>query len=62
MGLCNPAFAQFLGKAIEDAIRTIDTESSEERVVDVAQCIDRMGNLMAYLSGNAKFPSYCRRR
>jgi len=51
-----------LSKAIEDDIRTLDTESSEERVVDVAQCIDRMGDLMTNLSGNAKFPSYCRRQ
>lgn len=43
-----------LGKAIDDAITTLNTESSEERVVDLAKCIDRMGELMADLSGNAK--------
>lgn len=43
-----------LGKAIDDAIVTLNTESLEERVVDLAQCIDRMGELMTDLSGNAK--------
>ncbi|KAF6766709.1 DUF89 domain-containing protein [Ephemerocybe angulata] len=43
-----------LGKAIEDATRTLNEESLEERVVDLAQCIDRMEELMADLSGNAK--------
>jgi len=43
-----------LGKAIEDAIRTLNEQSAEDRVVDLAQCIDRMGDLMTDLSGNAK--------
>ena len=43
-----------LGKAIDDAIVTLNTESLEERVVDLAKCIDRMGELMTDLSGNAK--------
>ena len=43
-----------LGKAIEDATRTLNTQSSEERVVDLVQAIDRMGDLMTDLSGNAK--------
>jgi hypothetical protein len=43
-----------LGKAIDDAIVTLNTESLEDRVVDLAQCIDRMGELMTDLSGNAK--------
>lgn len=43
-----------LGKAIEDATRTLNSESSEERVVDLAECIERMGCLMTDLSGNAK--------
>jgi hypothetical protein len=36
-----------LGKAVDDAVTTLNTESLEERVVDLAQCIDRMGELMA---------------
>ena len=43
-----------LGKAIEDATRTLNTQSSEERVVDLVQAIERMGDLMTDLSGNAK--------
>jgi hypothetical protein len=43
-----------LGKAIEDATRTLNAQSSEERVVDMVQSIERMGNLMTDLSGNAK--------
>ena len=43
-----------LGKAIEDATRTLNAQSSEERVVDLVQAIDRMGDLMTDLSGNAK--------
>ncbi|KAJ3517874.1 hypothetical protein NLJ89_g225 [Agrocybe chaxingu] len=43
-----------LGKAIEDTIRTLNEQSSEERVVDLVACIDRMGGLMTDLSGNAK--------
>ncbi|KAG6813212.1 hypothetical protein H0H92_013099 [Tricholoma furcatifolium] len=43
-----------LGKAIEDATRTLNEEYSQERVVDLVACIDRMGELMTDLSGNAK--------
>jgi len=43
-----------LGKAIEDATRTLNSQSSEERVLDLAQAINRMGELMIDLSGNAK--------
>lgn len=43
-----------LGKAIEDTTRTLNEESSEERIVDLVACIDRMGLLMTDLSGNAK--------
>ncbi len=43
-----------LGKGIEDVTRTLNTVSSEELVVDLAACIDRMGDLMTDLSGNAK--------
>lgn len=42
-----------LGKAIDDAIITLNTQSQEERVVDLARCISRMGELMTDLSGNA---------
>lgn len=43
-----------LGKAIEDATRTLNTQSAEERVVDLSQAIERMADLMTDLSGNAK--------
>lgn len=43
-----------LGKAIEDAVRTLNGESNEERVIDLSQCIQRMEELMTDLSGNAK--------
>ena len=43
-----------LGKAIEDATRTLNEESLEERVIDLSECIDRMDELMVDLSGNAK--------
>ena len=43
-----------LGKAIDDATRTLNEESLEERVVDLSRCIDRMEELMRDLSGNAK--------
>ena len=42
-----------LGKAIDDVIRTLNEQSSEERVIDLVQCIERMENLMTDLSGNA---------
>jgi hypothetical protein len=43
-----------LGKAVEDTTRTLNEASSEERVVDLVACIERMGELMTDLSGNAK--------
>lgn len=43
-----------LGKAIDDATRTLNEVSEEERVVDLAECIDRMQDLMEDLSGNAE--------
>ncbi|TFK77431.1 DUF89-domain-containing protein [Pluteus cervinus] len=43
-----------LGKAIEDVIKTLNDQSDEERVLDLVRCIDRMGDLMTDLSGNAK--------
>lgn len=43
-----------LGKAIEDAIRTLNEQAEEERVVDLSESIERMGELMTDLSGNAK--------
>jgi len=43
-----------LGKAIEDATRTLNTQSAEDHVVDLVECIERMGELMTDLSGNAK--------
>jgi damage-control phosphatase, subfamily III len=43
-----------LGKAIDDATRTLNEQSSEERIVDLVQCIERMDALMQDLSGNQK--------
>ena len=43
-----------LGKATEDAIRTLNDQAEEEEVVDLSQSIERMGELMTDLSGNAK--------
>ena len=42
-----------LGKAIDDVIRTLNERSSEEEVVDLVECIERMEGLMTDLSGNA---------
>jgi hypothetical protein len=42
-----------LGKAIEDATRTLNEQSSEELILDLVQCIERMGVLMTDLSNNA---------
>ena len=42
-----------LGKAIDDVIRTLNEQSSEEEVTDLVQCIERMEGLMTDLSGNA---------
>ena len=43
-----------LGKAIEDANRTLNEQYSEEKITDLVACIDRMDDLMVDLSGNAK--------
>ncbi|TFK19981.1 DUF89-domain-containing protein [Coprinopsis marcescibilis] len=43
-----------LGKAIEDATRTLNFQCDEDRVIDLRRCIDRMHELMTDLSGNAK--------
>jgi len=43
-----------LGKAIEDTTRTLNEQSSEDKIVDLVQCIERMDDLMVDLSGNAK--------
>lgn len=43
-----------LGKAVEDATRTLNEQSPEELVVDLLASIERMGDLMTDLSGNAK--------
>ncbi|ETW87126.1 hypothetical protein HETIRDRAFT_437750 [Heterobasidion irregulare TC 32-1] len=43
-----------LGKAIDDTVRTLNEQSSEDRIVDLVQCIERMDVLMTDLSGNAK--------
>jgi hypothetical protein len=43
-----------LGKAIDDTTRTLNEQSSEEKVIDLVQCIERMEDLMTDLSGNAK--------
>lgn len=42
-----------LGKAIDDVIRTLNEQSSEEEVIDLVECIERMEGLMTDLSGNA---------
>lgn len=43
-----------LGKAIEDTTRTLNEQSSEDKIIDLVQCIERMDTLMTDLSGNAK--------
>ena len=43
-----------LGKAIDDASRTLNEQSAEDRIIDLVQCLERMDTLMADLSGNAK--------
>lgn len=43
-----------LGKSIEDTTRTLNEQYSEEKISDLVQCIERMGDLMTDLSGNAK--------
>ncbi|KIY73593.1 DUF89-domain-containing protein [Cylindrobasidium torrendii FP15055 ss-10] len=43
-----------LGKAIEDASRTLNEQSSEELILDLVASIERMEGLMHDLSGNQK--------
>lgn len=43
-----------LGKAIEDVTRTLNEQSSEEKILDLVGCIERMEALMADLSSNQK--------
>jgi hypothetical protein len=43
-----------LGKAIDDVTRTLNDQSSEEKIVDLIHCIERMDVLMQDLSGNQK--------
>jgi hypothetical protein len=43
-----------LGKAIEDTTRTLNEQSSEEKIVDLVACIERMADLMIDLSDNHK--------
>lgn len=38
-----------LGKAINDAVETLNTLSEESRIVDLSECIHRMGGLMTDL-------------
>jgi len=38
-----------LGKAIEDAVTTLNTLSDESEILDLADCIERMGELMVDL-------------
>ncbi|GJJ08299.1 hypothetical protein Clacol_002510 [Clathrus columnatus] len=43
-----------LGKAINDAVETLNTLSEEDRIIDLSECIHRMGELMTDLSTNRK--------
>ncbi|KIJ41034.1 hypothetical protein M422DRAFT_229841 [Sphaerobolus stellatus SS14] len=43
-----------LGKAIDDAVTTLNTLSDEGEILDLADCIERMGELMVDLSENHK--------
>jgi hypothetical protein len=43
-----------LGKAIDDAIQTLNTLSDESEIIDLVASIDRMGELMVDLSENRK--------
>lgn len=38
-----------LGKAIDDAVQTLNTVSDEDEIIDLVACVDRMGTLMADL-------------
>jgi hypothetical protein len=43
-----------LGKAIDDVTRTLNDQSSEEKIVDLIHCIERMDVLKQDLSSNQK--------
>ena len=43
-----------LGKAIDDVVMTLNQEYSEERIVDLVQCIERMDGLKQELQSQAK--------
>ncbi|KAH7886049.1 hypothetical protein F5I97DRAFT_2025412 [Phlebopus sp. FC_14] len=43
-----------LGKAIDDASRTLNEQYDEDRIIDLVKCLERMDSLMTDLSGNAK--------
>lgn len=43
-----------LGKAVDDVIKTLNEEYEEEKVIDLAKCIERMHTLMDDLQNNAK--------
>ena len=43
-----------LGKAIDDVVMTLNQEYSEERIVDLVQCIERMDGLEQELQSQAK--------
>ncbi|EIW86973.1 DUF89-domain-containing protein [Coniophora puteana RWD-64-598 SS2] len=43
-----------LGKAIDDTSRTLNEQYSEDVIIDLVACLERMDTLMADLSGNQK--------
>ncbi|KAF8586991.1 DUF89-domain-containing protein [Ramaria rubella] len=43
-----------LGKAIEDVIKTLNSEWEVDRIEDLVKCVERMEKLMENLSGNHK--------
>lgn len=43
-----------LGKAIEDVLCTLNALSSEDEIVDLLTCVQRMQTLKAEMEGNGK--------
>ncbi|KAN0065556.1 Hairy/enhancer-of-split with YRPW motif protein 2 [Thecaphora frezii] len=43
-----------LGKAVDDVVKTLNEQYEEEKIVDLAECIERMQKLMNDLNTNAK--------
>lgn len=43
-----------LGKGIDDTYKTLNEQHDEERITDLVECVHRMEDLHADLSGNAK--------